>query len=345
MDYAQEIAQNNARIAELQGRLQELKGMHSMGTDEMDYQLAAQRASFGDMSGAQYHLNKPDERKRMEQLRLASEGAFSNDTEYQYAKLKDAVEQAEDDFALVPPENTRIYERMKKKLENAKLNLKIFEKRNPNLVKMHWNWANQVGGTPAQEPRTPQDSVPTIQGGKAKIADLIMYGTDGKIYLKEGADVGPVIDYFKTIPQWEENEEIRKSIADLEGLKTTKQAAEAPTVANAEIFKLDPDNFRGGLWVSAAKREEAKKRYDAFPREQKNTPEAMKFKAELKKWTIDEYNQWKKDMHAEGKRIFNTVLDATDHDIAEAEGKFNYDGHTWTLKDKEWETDSKWRKK
>lgn len=344
MDYAQEIAQNNARIAELQERLQELKGMPSMGTDEMDYQLAAQRASYGDMSGAQYHLNKPEERKRMEQLRLASEGSFSNDTEYQYAKLKDAVEQAEDDFALVPPENTRVYNRMKQKLENAKLNLKIFEKRNPNLARMHWNWANQVGGTPAQEQQTPQVPAATIQGGKAQIDDLLMVGQDGTIYLKEGADVEPVIDYFKRIPYWYENEDVRKTIQYLKGLKTPTGAAEAPTVKNAEIFKLDPDKFSGGLWVDSKAREEAKAMYDALPIEQKNTEEAMKFKAALNKWTRQEYAQWKKDMHAEGKKQFDSLPSGM-QDLARADKKFNKDGREWSLKDGEWETDSKWRKK
>lgn len=344
MDYAQEIAQNNARIAELQEKLQAIKSRNSMGTDEMDYQLAAQRASYGDMPGAQYHLNKPDERKRMEQLRIASEGAFASDTEYQYAKLKDAVEQAEDDFALVPPENTRVYNRMKQKLENAKLNLKIFEKRNPNLTKMHWNWANQVGGTSAENQQPPQAPVPTIQGGKAQIDDLIMVGQDGNVYLKEGADIEPVIDYFKKIPYWYENEDARKTIQYLKGLKTPKAAANAPTVANAEIFKLDPDKFSGNLWVDSNAREEAQARYDALPIEQKNTKEGMAFKAALNKWTKAEFAQWKKEMHAEGKKQFDSLPSGM-QDLAKAEKKFNKDGREWTMKDGEWETDSKWRKK
>lgn len=345
MDYAQEIAQNNARIAELQEKLQAIKARNSMGTDEMDYQLAAQRASFGDMSGAQYHLNKPDERKRMEQLRIASEGAFSNDTEYQYAKLKDAVEQAKDDFALVPPENTRVYNRMKQKLENAELNLKIFEKRNPNLAKMHWNWANQIAGESSTP--TPEQSAPaaTIQGGKAQIDDLIMVGTDGKIYLKDGADVEPVIDYFKKIPYWYENEEVRNTIKYLKELKTPQGAAETPTVQNAEIqFKLDPEKFKNNLWVDEKARNEAKAWYAKLPVEQKNSKEAMAFKASLSRWTRAEYAQWKKDMHAEGKKQFESLPSGM-QDIARAEKKFNKDGRDWTLKDGEWETDSKWRKK
>ena len=345
MDYAQEIAQNNARIAELQERLQAIKASNSMGTDEMDYQLAAQRASFGDMSGAQYHLNKPDERKRMEQLRIANEGAFSNDTEYQYAKLKDAVEQAKDDFALVPPENTRVYNRMKQKLENAELNLKIFEKRNPNLAKMHWNWANQLAGESSST--VPEQSAPaaTIQGGKAQIDDLIMVGTDGKIYLKEGADVEPVIDYFKKIPYWYENEEVRNTIKYLKDLKTPQQTADTPTVANAEIFKLDPANFKDGLWVSAAKREEARKRYDALPIEQKNSKEGMEFKRALNKWTTDEWRAWRKAMNEEGERLFNQVLTQGERDIANSKNEFTYEGRKWTRKDGQWTTDKDWRKK
>lgn len=344
MDYAQEIAQNNARIAELQGRLQELRGMHSMGTDEMDYQLAAQRASFGDMSGAQYHLNKPEERKRMEQFRLANEGSFSSDVEYQYAKLKDALSSAEDDFAMVPPSNTRIYNRMKKKVEQARRDLKIFEKRNPEMVKMHWRWAGQVDNTPVEETPEPPPSA-TIEGGKAMIEDLIMTGTDGNIYLKEGADVEPTIDYFKKIPYWWENEDVRNQIKYLKGLKTPQQAADTPTVQNAEIqFKLDPEKFKNNLWVDEKSRNEAKEWYDKLPIEQKNSKEAMAFKASLSRWTKAEYNNWKKAMHEEGKRLFES-LPQSKYDIAAADNKFTVDGRTWTRKDKVWETDNTWRKK
>lgn len=344
MDYAQEIEQNNARIAELRQKLAQMKTQFPMGSDEMDYRLAAQRASYGDMSGAQYHLNKPEERRHMEQFRLANEGSSSSDLEYNYAKLKDALSSAEDDFAMVPPENTRIYNRMKKKVEQARRDLKVFEKRYPEMVKMHWRWAGQVDDTPVEETHEQAPSA-TIEGGKAMIDDLITVGTDGNIYLKEGADVEPTIDYFKKIPYWYENEDVRNQIKYLKGLKTAKGAAEAPTVQNAEIqFKLDPAKFKNNLWVDEAARNEAKAWYDNLPIEQKNSKEGMAFKASLSKWTRAEYNNWKNAMHKEGKRLFES-LPQSKYDIANADNKFTVDGRTWTRKDGNWETDSSWRKK
>ena len=186
----------------------------------------------------------------------------------------------------------------------------------------------------------------SIEGVNFLMGQLLQTGTDGNIYLKEGADVEPVIDEYKKIPYWWENEEIRKNIKYLNELKTPTAAAEAPTAKNIAIRKLDESVFKGGLWNDSATRDEFKKMYDAMSVEDKNSEEGMKIKNALNKWTRPEYNQWLKDMDAEARWLLGNKLSVSEKDLAEAEKKFTLDGWTWELKNGKWkETSGKWRKK
>lgn len=343
MDYTEEIAANNARIAELKAELAKLENVPTMGSDAMDYALAANRADYGDLSGAQYHLNKPEERSRLAKL---TELNNSTDKETQYVTLQDNVIEAEQELALgQASKSTPIIRAAQRKLQNAQLRLAMFEKKNPNLVKMHWNWrgeAQKALGPSFAMQQAPENS---IEGVNFLMGQLLQTGTDGNVYLKEGADVEPVIDEYKKIPYWWENEEIRNHIKYLNELKTPTAAAAAPTAKNIAIRKLDESVFKGGLWNDADTRAEFKKMYDAMSVEDKNTEEGMKIKNALNKWTRQEYAQWKKDMHAEGKKQFE-ALPSGKQDLAKSDKKFTGNGgREWTLKDGEWETDSKWRKK
>lgn len=340
MDYQAEINANNVKIAELRARLAELQGQGALGTDEMDYRLAAQRANAGDMTGARYHMDNVTRRAQLERMYASSSAAESRDLEYQYAKLQDAVLAAEDEKNYVPPTNTAAAKTAQRKLDKAKTDLAIFEKKNPNVVKMHWNWAGQK---PFSFDNTPENEY-NIATGKSMIGDLVTTGADGNAYLKEGANINPAVDYFKKIPYWWENEEVLNNLKYLNGLRTAKQAAAAPTVSNANIFALDPEKFSNGLWVDAAARNEAKARYDALPVEEKNKKEAMEFKKFLSKWTKDEYAAWKKAMREEGQRQFDSLAKG-EQDLANYENSFtDKGGRKWTRKDGKWETDSTWRK-
>ena len=340
MDYQAEINANNVKIAELKARLAELQGQGALGTDEMDYRLAAQRANAGDMTGARYHMDNVARRDQIERMGAASAASEARDLEYQYAKLQDAVLAAEDEKNYVPPTNTSAARTAQRKLDKAKTDLAIFEKKNPNIVKMHWNWAGQKPSAADDTPRNEYN----IATGKSMIGDLVTTGSDGNVYLKEGADIAPAVDYFKKIPYWWENEEVLNNLKYLNSLKTPQGAADASTVENAEIFKLDPAKFSNGLWVDEAARDEAKARYDAFPVEQKNRKEAMEFKKSLSKWTKAEYRAWKKAMNEEGQRLFDSLASG-EHDIANYENAFtDKGGRKWTRKDGKWETDSTWRK-
>lgn len=339
MDYQAEIEANNARIAELKGRLAQIQGQGAIGTNDMDYRLAAQRAQHGDTAGARYHLGVPEQRNSAERMREIYGASSASDLEYQYAKLRDAVLSAEDELNYVPKGNTGAAKTAQRRLKNAQENLRIFERKNPNVVKMHWNWAGQ-----AQE-RDREEDAPayTVQGVKARIGDLLITGKDGKVYLKEGADVNPVIDDFKKIPYWWEDEDVRNQIRYLSELQTVPQSVGDNTVANLQVFKLDPAKFSGGLWVDEAARNEAKTRFDALAPEQKNSKEAMELKAALNKWTKAEYSAWKKAMQEEGRRRFEG-LPRAEYDLANAKSEFTSDGRKWTRKDGKWETDSTWRK-
>ena len=343
MDYTEEIAANNAKIAELKAELAQLESAPSMGSDAMDYALAANRADYGDLSGAQYHLNKPEERARLAKL---TELNNSTDKETQYVTLQDNVIEAEQELALgESSKNTAIIRAAQRKLQNAQLRLAMFEKKNPNLVKMHWNWRGEAQNNLSPffaSQQTPENS---IEGVNFLMGQLLHTGTDGNVYLKEGADVNKVIDEYKKIPYWWENEEIRKNIKYLEELKTPAQAAAAPTAKNIAIRKLDESVFKDGLWKDAATKAEFKKEYAAMSDEDKNSEEGMKIKNALNRWTRPEYNQWLNDQDAEARWLLGNKLSVSEKDLAEADKKFTLDGWTWELKNGKWkETSRKWRK-
>lgn len=347
MDYTEEIAANNARIAELKAELAKLENVPAMGSDAMDYALAANRADYGDLSGAQYHLNKPEERARMAKLYEMNGSSFNNDKETQYATLQDNVIEAEQELALgQSSKNTAIIRAAERKLQNAQLRLAMFEKKNPNLVKMHWNWRGEAQkdlGPSLSMQQSPENS---IEGVNFKMGQLLQTGTDGNVYLKEGADVNGVIDDYKKIPYWWENEEIRKNIKYLNELKTPTGAAAAPTAKNIAIRKLDESVFKDDLWKDSATRDEFKKMYDAMSVEDKNSEEGAKIKNSLNKRTRQENQQWLADMDAEARWLLGNKLNVSEKDLAEAEKKFTLDGWTWELKNGKWkETSKKWRKK
>ena len=274
----------------------------------------------------------------------------SGDKESDYATLQDNVIEAEQELALgQSSKNTALIRAAQRKLENAKVRLAMFERKNPNLVKMHWNWRNSTKtGSPllAGQQMAQEAPVASVEGGNALLEDMLMTGTDGKVYLKEGADINPVIDYYKKIPYWYENPEVRKQIKYLNELKTPTAATEAPTAANIQIRKLDESAFKNNLWKDAKTRDEFAKMYEDMSTEDKNSKEGMEIKNALSRWTKPEYNQWLNDQDAEARWLLGHVLTQSEMDLAKADGKFSVNGWTWELKNGKWkEASGKWRKK
>ena len=336
MDYTQEIEANNAKIAELKAELAKLQGAPTMGTDAMDYALAANRAEYGDISGAQYHLNKPEERARMAKL-YETYGNGSSDKETQYATLQDNVIEAEQELALTPKTNTALVAAGQRKLQNAKLRLAMFEKKNPNLIKMHWNWRGQAENGLGNVNTVEQAPAATIEGGNAKMGDLLETGPDGNVYLKDGADITPVTDYFKQIPYWWENEQIRKNLKYLNELKTNAQAAAAPTASNNTVWMLDESKYKNGLWNSAADRAEGKKRYEAMSDTEKMSKEGVAIKNALNHMTKQEYNEKMRKMDEEGWRKAGEVLTSLDLKLLKEQKIKEFvdkDGVKWTINTK-----------
>lgn len=336
MDYTQEIAANNARIQELKAELAKLQGQPAMGSDAMDYALAANRAEYGDISGAQYHLNKPEERARVAKL-YETYGNGSSDKETQYATLQDNVIEAEQELALTPKANTALVAAGQRKLQNAKLRLAMFEKKNPNLVKMHWNWRGQAEKGLSTVNTVEQAPAATIEGGNALMGDLLYTGTDGNVYLKEGADITPVTDYFKKIPYWWENEQIRKNLKYLNELKTPTKAASAPTAKNIAIRKLDESLFKNGLWKDAETRAQFKNMYDAMSVEDKNSDDGVEIKNALNHMTRPEYNEKMRKMDEEGWRKAGEVLDPREIKMLKEQKIKDFvdkDGVKWTINSK-----------
>ena len=132
MTAQEEIAQNNARIAELKQKLATLEG--STSGNALDMRLAANRARIGDFGNAQQHLGRVETRNQWEQQKalqqkLAAANRIS-DAEYQYAQLDSAVRSAETELAYADPRNTRVIEQLKDNVRAAKEKRDAFVQKN-----------------------------------------------------------------------------------------------------------------------------------------------------------------------------------------------------------------------
>lgn len=304
MDYSQEIEANNARIAELRAELAKLQGQPAMGTDAMDYALAANRAEFGDISGAQYHLNKPEERARM--FKLYETYGNDKDDESTYMTLQDDLLEAKRDLAMVPQKNTAMYQRQQDIVKAKEARLKLFERKHPNLVQMHWNWRGQGGdskfstmtGAPANEN--------PAAGNIGKLFEMVYANQvqdpgSGKVFWKEGFDPQAIYDYAATIPGASEDEGIQKYLAELKLRQTMANAIAAETLENLGVFVAKPDvTNKYNRITTRAKANEALAKWDKLSDAEKNSKEGQDMLRKLKAETQDERNVRLSKMNKEG---------------------------------------------
>lgn len=352
MDYMQEIAANNARIAELKAELSQLKGQPALGSNELDYMLAAQRARSGDMSGVQYHLNKPEERDRMAKMMAMNASSLTNDAEYQYSTLQDKVAQAEEELAYTPKNNRAAVQQANRNLRQAQINLKMFERKNPNLVRMHWNWRDsaerELGPATVYEPPAGA-SENTVEGLKARIFDNTYVDPgSGKTFLKNDADPYEIYNYGMGITGAMEDPVVRDLLAQVKSLKTMGDSVTSPTLENLKVFLKNSEyTSNSGRLKGNAEKKRAIELYNALSDAEKNTEEAQKVKRLINSKTQAQVDRDIKDMRAEGLRLLNHV-DGTLYDMimAGTRDKFRDQwGRMWTRGDDgNWSTPN-WTKK
>ena len=308
MDYMEEIAANNARIAELKAELSRLGSTPQPGSDALDYALAANRAEYGDISGAQWHLSKPAERTRLEKLARINETA---DKESDYASLQDKVQQAEDELAWTPPKNTAAVKNAERKLRDAQVKLKIFEQRNPNLAAMHWNWRRNAEKELASTPVPGQQpaSQNTIEGLKAMIAENSY--TDpgsGQVFWKDTADPYSIYAYGSGITNAMESPEVREQLDLVKQRQKMQQAVEAPTMNNLKVFLAKPEKTTAsGRLRTPADKAEAKELYNSLSAAEKESEEGQKLKRLIDRKTQTQVDKDTADMRAEGLALLKRV--------------------------------------
>lgn len=325
MTAGEEIAQNNARIAQLKQRLAELE--NSTSGNALDMRLAANRARIGDFGNAQSHLGRIETRNQWEQTKLAAEkqrlANRISDAEYQYAQLDSAVRTAKTELAYADPTNTKAIKQLKDNLRAAEDKRDAFLAKNPFL-------GSRVS-TPAKRESVEDDSPEyTVEGAKALYDSMTYQGKDGKTYWKDDADPEKYWEYHDRVKA-SENEGFRAQGRTARATQTMKQNVTDNTADNLDKYLKSIDNLRNGKFTSNASKARAKEMWEALDDQQKRD------NPELKKKIFDtpsreEYAAWEKKAKSAGKDAYDS-LPGDERLIADADGEFKKNGRIFKRKE------------
>lgn len=319
MTAQEEIAQNNARIAELKQKLATLEG--STSGNALDMRLAANRARIGDFGNAQQHLGRVETRNQWEQQKalqqkLAAANKIS-DAEYQYAQLDSAVRSAETELAYADPRNTRVIEQLKDNVRAAKEKRDAFVQKNPFLGARTSTAAN----TPVNANVPSSDY--TIEGAKALYDRMTYQGKDGKTYWKDDADPEKYWEYHDRVNA-SENEDFRAQGRTARATQTMRQNVTDNTGDNLGKYLKSIDNIRNGKFTSDEAKKKAKEMWEALDEQQKrDNPELKKRIYDTP--TRNEYAAWEKKAKQAGKSAYDG-LPGEKRRLADADGQFENNG-------------------
>jgi predicted nucleic acid-binding Zn-ribbon protein len=325
MTAQEEIAQNNARIAELKQKLATLEG--STTGNALDLRLAANRARIGDMGNAQQHLGRIETRNQWEQTKLAAEkqriANRISDAEYQYAQLDSAVRTAMTELAYADPSNTRAIKQLKDNLRAAEEKRDAFVKKNPFL-------GSRVTTTVTRAPEDDNSPEYTIEGEKSLYDSMTYQGKDGKTYWKDDADPEKYWDYRERVNAGE-NEGWRTQGRTARATQTMRQNVTDNTADNLGKYLKSIDNLRNGKFTSNDAKDKAKEMWDALDEQQKRD------NPELKKLIYDtpsreEYAAWEKKAKQAGKSGYD-ALPGEKRRLADVDGKFETNGKKFERKE------------
>lgn len=328
MTAGEEIAQNNARIAQLKQRLAELE--NSTSGNALDMRLAANRARIGDFGNAQSHLGRIETRNQWEQTKLAAEkqrlANRISDAEYQYAQLDSAVRTAKTELAYADPTNTRTIRQLQDNVRASEEKRDAFLAKNPFLAAKAVSAAQK--SNPA--PQAPAPSDYTIEGAKALYDSMTYQGKDGKTYWKDDADPEKYWEYHDRVNA-SENEGFRAHGRTARATQTMKQNVTDNTADNLDKYLKSIDNLRNGKFTSNASKAKAKKMWEALDEQQKrDNPELKKIIYDTP--SREEYAAWEKKAKSAGKDAYDS-LPGDERLIADADGEFKKNGRIFKRKE------------
>lgn len=324
MTAGEEIAQNNARIAQLKQRLAELE--NSTSGNALDMRLAANRARIGDFGNAQSHLGRIETRNQWEQTKLAAEkqrlANRISDAEYQYAQLDSAVRTAKTELAYADPTNTRTIKQLEDNVRAAEEKRDAFLAKNPFLAVKAVSAAQQRNSAP----QAPESSDYTIEGAKALYDSMTYQGKDGKTYWKDDADPEKYWEYHDRVNA-SENEDFRAHGRTARATQTMKQNVTDNTALNLGQYLKSIDNLRNGKFTSVDAKKKAKEMWEALDEQQKRD------NPDLKKKIFDtpdpaEWRTWLAKSKASAKNAYDS-LSKSARDIADEDGEFKVNGITY----------------
>ena len=325
MTAQEEIAQNNARIAELKQKLATLEG--STTGNALDMRLAANRARIGDMGNAQQHLGRIEARNQWEQTKTLQQKLQAanriSDAEYQYAQLDSAVRTAMTELAYADPSNTRAIKQLKDNLRAAEEKRDAFVKKNPFL-------GSRVTTTVTRAPEDDNSQEYTVEGAKALYDSMTYQGKDGKTYWKDDADPEKYWEYHDSVKA-SENEDFRAQGRKARNTQTMRQNVTDNTADNLDKYLKSIDNLRNGKFTSNDSKKKAKDMWDALDEQQKRD------NPELKKKIFDtpsreEYAAWEKKAKQAGKDGYDS-LPGEKRRLADSDGKFETNGKKFERKE------------
>ena len=325
MTAQEEIAQNNARIAELKQKLATLEG--STTGNALDLRLAANRARVGDLANAQQHLGRIETRNQWEQTKaLQQKIAAANrisDAEYQYAQLDSAVRTAMTELAYADPSNTRAIKQLKDNLRAAEEKRDAFVKKNQFL-------GSRVTTTTTRAPEDDNSPEYTIEGEKSLYDSMTYPSKDGKlVFWKDDVDPEKYWDYRERVNAGE-NEAWREQGRKARATQKMGQNVTDNTADNLGKYLKSIDNLRNGKFTSNDAKSKAKEMWDALDEQQKRD------NPELKKLIYDtpskeEYAAWQKKAKQAGKSGYDD-LPGEERRLADVDGKFEKNGKKFERK-------------
>lgn len=329
MTAGEEIAQNNARIAQLKQRLAELE--NSTSGNALDMRLAANRARIGDFGNAQSHLGRIENRNQWEQTKLTAEkqrlANRISDAEYQYAQLDSAVRTAKTELAYADPTNTRTIKQLEDNVRAAEEKRDAFLAKNPFLAVKAVSAAQQRNSAP----QAPASSDYTIEGAKALYDSMTYQGKDGKTYWKDDADPEKYWEYHDRVKA-SENEDFRAQGRTARATQTMKQNVTDNTALNLGQYLKSIDNLRNKKFTSVEAKKKANEMWNSLDDQQKRDNPDLK---KLIDATPDpvEYRTWLVKAKTSGKNIYDG-LEGWKRRQAERDGKFTENGKTIERREK-----------
>lgn len=280
--FEDEIKANDAKIAELKRKIKEIQASE-LSDDELDYQLAANRAQRGDQGAVEFHLGRPETRRTAASNRISDLQYKLDDIDgkLRYAKVQKA-------YSNDNPEASAVLDEEIQTLEN---------KRQTLLKQM--GIAEPEKNEPPKGPEEnsgKDDDVRYKSQVKASIKEKIYKGKDGKWYLNDGEDRDAIREEIHKVPNWKDDEELQDILNDLDTMQTVPEYVNDNSLHNLKVFIANPDNTKGNLWVDG-KRAEFNRLWNALSPEEQNTPEAQEILRNYRgRMEMKEYAEYLKKM-------------------------------------------------